>query len=161
MKLTVQIHLRQIVESDLEVFFEHQRDKEANYLVGFGAKNPDDKAAFMEKWKNILLSKAVVSRTIVMEGEVVGYVLTYELEGQVQLAYWIGREYWGKGITTQAVRQFLAQMRKRPIYGRVAFDHIASRKVMEKCGFKRVGKERGYANARGQEIEEWVLRLGE
>jgi RimJ/RimL family protein N-acetyltransferase len=40
----------------------------------------------------------------------------------------------------------------------VAKDNLASRRVLEKCGFTVCGEGRGYANARGMEIEEFILR---
>ena len=48
---------------------------------------------------------------------------------------------------------------RRPLYGRAAADNLGSLRVLEKCGFVRVGSERGFASARGEEIEEVILRL--
>ena len=47
----------------------------------------------------------------------------------------------------------------RPIFGRVAFDNFASQKVLEKCGFEKIGKDIGFANARQTEIEEFIYKL--
>jgi len=47
----------------------------------------------------------------------------------------------------------------RPLHGRVAYDNVASRRVLEKCGFRAIATERGFAEARSCEIEEVVLRL--
>jgi RimJ/RimL family protein N-acetyltransferase len=47
----------------------------------------------------------------------------------------------------------------RPLRARVADDNVASRHVLEKCGFRVVATERGFAEARSGEIEEFVLRL--
>jgi RimJ/RimL family protein N-acetyltransferase len=41
----------------------------------------------------------------------------------------------------------------------VAHDNVASRRVLEKCGFRAIATERGFAEARSGEIEEVVLRL--
>ena len=38
-------------------------------------------------------------------------------------------------------------------------DNLASLRVLEKCGFVVIGREKGFANARGMEIEEVVLEL--
>jgi L-amino acid N-acyltransferase YncA len=40
-----------------------------------------------------------------------------------------------------------------------AKDNVASLRVLEKCGFTVVGYEKGFANARGEEIEEVILEL--
>jgi RimJ/RimL family protein N-acetyltransferase len=47
----------------------------------------------------------------------------------------------------------------RPIYRRVAFDNYSSQKVLEKCNFVKIGKEKGFANARQAEIEEYIYKL--
>jgi hypothetical protein len=31
---------------------------------------------------------------------------------------------------------------------------------MEKCGFVQVGEDKGFANGRGAEVEEVIMRLG-
>jgi RimJ/RimL family protein N-acetyltransferase len=56
---------------------------------------------------------------------------------------------------------FLSVDRCRPLHARVAHDNIGSRRVLEKCGFRVVGTDRGFAEARSAEIEELVLRLDE
>jgi ribosomal-protein-alanine N-acetyltransferase len=38
-------------------------------------------------------------------------------------------------------------------------DNVGSIRVLEKCGFVKVGEERGFANARGMEVEEVVMEL--
>ena len=46
-----------------------------------------------------------------------------------------------------------------PLHARVAHDNVASRRVLEKCGFRVVGTDRGFVEARSREIDEIVLRL--
>ena len=79
--------------------------------------------------------------------------------GQLEVTYWIGREFWGKGIATKALAVFLSSVKPRPLYARTAKDNIASLRVLEKCGFTIAGYERGFANARGEEVDEVVLEL--
>jgi RimJ/RimL family protein N-acetyltransferase len=45
------------------------------------------------------------------------------------------------------------------MHARVAHDNVASRRVLEKCGFRVIATERGFAEARSRKIEEDVLRL--
>ncbi|MCX6099824.1 MAG: GNAT family N-acetyltransferase [Candidatus Bipolaricaulota bacterium] len=98
---------------------------------------------------------------MVYDGQVVGSVLSYEEAGKPEVSYWIGKEYWGKGFATRALSDLLVHGNKtRPIYARVARDNLGSRRVLEKCGFKIIGEARGFANARGEEIEELLLELG-
>jgi RimJ/RimL family protein N-acetyltransferase len=69
------------------------------------------------------------------------------------------REHWGKGAATAAVARFVELEPVRPLYGVAAKDNAASIRVLQKCGFVPVGESKGYANARGEEIDEIILAL--
>ena len=101
----------------------------------------------------------IVYRTIVADGQVAGSLVYFTMFDQPQVGYWLGRTFWGKGIATQALQLFLKLIPERPLYGRTAFDNLGSQRVLQKCGFKLVARDRGYANARRDEIEEYVFRL--
>ena len=148
------------LSDDLPIFFEQQLDQEANYMAAFAAKDPMDQEAFMAHWHKILENDTCIIKTILFKKQVAGSVSSYEEEGKPEVTYWLGREYWGKGIATWALKELLAHHnQKRPMYARVAKDNLGSRRVLEKCGFKIIGESKGFANARGQEIEELLLEL--
>jgi RimJ/RimL family protein N-acetyltransferase len=150
--------LRLVVEDDLPIFFEHQLDQEANFMAAFTAKDPANRDAFMTRWHRILADETVVAKTILFQGHVAGSVSTYEEDGKPEVTYWLGKEYWGKGIATWALKELLTHHNStRPIYARVAKDNPGSRRVLEKCGFRIIAELKGFANARGQEIEELLL----
>ncbi len=153
------IQLREVEEADLSVFFQNQLDPEANYMAAFTAKDPADRKAFDSLWAKIRADKSVTIRTIIVGGEVAGSVLSHSWFGFLEVSYWLGRAYWGRGIATEALAAFLEIQSTRPIFGRAANDNVASRRVLEKCGFKLVNIERGFANARGEEIDEVVTKL--
>lgn len=155
------MHLRDVQTSDLPVFFEQQLDIDANHMAAFTVRDPGDKNAFMARWQTSLTSKTIDVRTILYNGQVAGHVLSYieEDSGRSEVSYWLGRAFWGKGIASTALAAFLKQSGTRPLYARVAKDNLASLRVLEKCGFTRIGEDKGFANARGQEIEEFLLRL--
>jgi RimJ/RimL family protein N-acetyltransferase len=158
--LTSDLVLRDVVKDDLPIFFEQQSDPEANYMAAFTAKDPTNRQAFAAHWNKILADATVIIKAIVCDGQVVGSVLSYEEAGKPEVSYWIGKEYWGKGLATRALSDFLAHGNKaRPIYARVAKDNLGSRRVLEKCGFTIIGEAKGFANARGEEIEELILEL--
>jgi RimJ/RimL family protein N-acetyltransferase len=154
-----EITLRDVQESDLAVFFEHQSDPEANYMAAFTAKDPTDKAAFMAHWARILSDETTTNKTILLGTEVVGHVASFIQFGEREVSYWIGKQYWGRGLATQALTKFLAEFTVRPLYGRAVKDNVASIRVLEKCGFTIFGEDRGFANARGEEVEEYILKL--
>jgi RimJ/RimL family protein N-acetyltransferase len=154
--------LRDVVSDDLPIFFEQEQDAQANFMAAFTAKDPSDHAAFMAHWQKILANETVIIKTILCNQQVAGSVSSYEDEGEPEVTYWLGKEYWGRGIATWALNELLAHHnRVRPIYARVAKDHLASRRVLEQCGFKIIGEDTGFANARGQVIEELLLELRE
>ena len=158
---TSDIILRDVVESDLPIFFEQQLDKDANWMAAFTSKNPADREAFMAHWNRILRDERTINQTILFNGQVAGSVACYEDEefGKPEVTYWLGKSYWGKGIATRALAALLDRVNVRPFYARAAKDNIASLRVLEKCGFTRIGEGKGFANARNTEVEEYILRL--
>jgi RimJ/RimL family protein N-acetyltransferase len=151
--------LRDVEDSDLPIFFEQQLDPEANFMAAFTAKDPTDRVAFEAHWRKIRNDPTITIKTIVVNDLVVGHVSTFEMFGERDVSYWIGREDWGKGIASRALAKFLKEVPVRPLYGRAASDNLASIRVMQKCGFTVLREERGFANARGAEIDETVLLL--
>jgi RimJ/RimL family protein N-acetyltransferase len=156
--LSNSVSLREMDENDLPVFFEHQLDPQACYMAAFTRENPADWESFNKRWAGFLANENMVKRTILYGGEVAGHIIAYKADRDL-LTYWIGKEYWGKGIATQAVAQFIKIMPVRPLHAYVAVDNIASLRVLQKNGFEIIEKEVGYANARGGELEEYLLEL--
>lgn len=161
MSVSSDVLLRDVIESDLPVFFEQQLDADASYMAAFTAKDPADRDAFMAHWKRNLGNQSGTIKTILFDGHVAGYVSSYVDEefGQSEVSYWIGKQYWGKGIATKALSVFLERVQVHPLYARAVKDNIASIRVLEKCGFTICGEGKGFANARGEEVEEFILRL--
>ncbi|HYG14755.1 MAG TPA: GNAT family N-acetyltransferase [Bacteroidia bacterium] len=154
------VSLRKSTEKDFEIFFQNQLDEEATYMAAFTPENPFDKEAYMTKWKRLLAGDTVYMQTILLDtGAIAGSVLSFEMRGELLVAYWLGKEYWNKGIATEALKQFLAIQTTRPIYGRAAADNHRSKRVLEKCGFTLHVQEKGFANARKMEIDEVVYVL--
>jgi RimJ/RimL family protein N-acetyltransferase len=151
--------LRAVVPGDLEPFFAHQRDPVARQMAAFTSEDPDDRAAFDAHWARILADPAIVNRTIECDGAPAGTVATFEQFGAREISYWIDRALWGRGIATRALRLFLAELPERPLHARAAADNAASIRVLTNCGFVFVREERGFAAARGAEIDERVFRL--
>jgi RimJ/RimL family protein N-acetyltransferase len=152
--------LRDVVEADLAILFGQQSDPDANYMAAFVAKDPTDEAAFTTHWTKILADETVIAKIILCDGQAVGSVMSYQEDSRPEVTYWIGKEFWGQGIATRALSSFLASANTtRPMFARVAKDNMGSRRVLEKCGFRIIGEDQGFANARGAVIEELVLAL--
>ena len=152
--MTINISLRDVVDSDRPIFFSQQLDSTANRMAAFTSKDPSDERAFNAHWDRILADGTIVTKAILIDDELAGHIASFEREGDLEVTYWIGREYWGQGIATLALAEFLGVLRTRPVYARVAKDNIASMRVLEKCGFAMYGEDKGFSNARGEEVEE-------
>ena len=126
------IALRPVNESDLEIFYEQQLDPLATEMAAFPSR---PREPFMAHWTKLMADESVILRTILVGGEVAGSMVSFTYFDQRDVGYWLGREYWGRGIATDALRQFLQEIETRPLYAHVAKHNIASRRVLEKCGF--------------------------
>ena len=155
----LEITLHKTEVTHLEHFFIFQLDKEANYLAAFTPKDQTDKAAYLQKYTKFLNDPTINMRSIFVDNILAGSIAKYETEGEAEITYWIDKKYWNKGIATKALKDFLNIENTRPIFGRTAFDNIGSQKVLEKCGFKRIGTDKGFANARQTEIVEFIYKL--
>ena len=157
----IAITLSETTNEDLNVLFLFQLDEQANYLAAFSSKDPGDKVAYIEKYSKFLTDPTINMRTIIVNGEIAGSIAKFVRENDAEVTYWIDRKFWGRGIATNALKKFLEVEQIRPIYGRVAFDNYGSQKVLEKCGFVKIGKDTGFANARQTEIEEYIYKLSD
>jgi len=159
-EMTGTLVLRDVLQGDLAVFFANQIDEDADFMAAFTAKDRFDKEAFDKHWKKVMSDPAVHIKTILVTDHVAGYVLSYEENGRPEVSYWLGKDYWGKGLATCALLDFLKhENTTRPIYARTAKDNHASRRVLEKCGFKIIDETEGFANARGINIKELLFVL--
>ncbi len=153
------IKLRPTVVEDLETLFQFQLDDEANHLAAFTSKDSANKEAYIAKFTKLLVDPTVNNQTIIAGTVTVGSIARFIMEGDAEITYWIDKNFWGKGIATNALKDFLTLETARPIFGRVAYDNLGSQKVLEKCGFVKIGTDKGFANARQKEIEEFIYRL--
>jgi len=157
----MELTLRAIQDEDLPLLFEQWADPVAVHMAAFTAPDHMERDAFERRWSRLRADETVLNRAIVVDDDVAGTIGSWGDPGEREVTYWIGRSHWGKGIATRALAAFLALDRSRPLRARVASDNVASRRVLEKCGFHVVATDRGFADARSAEIEEFVLRLDE
>lgn len=155
--MTDHITLRPIADGDLPILFEQQRAPAAIWMAAFTAKDPSDWEAFSAHWAKVLADPAVTNRIILVDGQVAGSIACHTWFGEPEVSYGLGQAFWGRGIATRALALFLAEVPTRPLHARVVKDNIASRRVLERNGFTVSGEDRGFAEGRGAEVEEWLL----
>ncbi|HMX76179.1 MAG TPA: GNAT family N-acetyltransferase [Anaerolineales bacterium] len=130
------ILLRPVIETDLPILFQQQLEPEAVAMSAYPAK---DRGEFMRHWEGILKNKNVTVRTIVYKEKVAGHIICWK-EGKYEqrIGYWIGKEFWRRGIASAAVAEMLLLIKIRPLFAEVANHNTASKRVLEKNGFERL-----------------------
>lgn len=133
MKSMAKILLRPVLETDLPILFQQQLDPEAVAMSAYPAK---DKGEFMRHWEEILKNKNVTARSILYKEKIAGHIICWK-EGKYEqrIGYWVGKEFWRRGIASTAVTEFLLLIKIRPLFAEVANHNIASQKVLMKNGF--------------------------
>jgi RimJ/RimL family protein N-acetyltransferase len=148
--------LRDVVEADLEAFFEHQLDPEATRMAAFPSR---DREAFEAHWRRTLARDDATTKTVLFEGRVAGNIGCWDQDGRRLVGYWIGREFWGKGLATRALAELVEEETARPLHAWVAVTNVASVRVLEKCGFARVDSHSEWDERLGITIEELLMEL--
>ena len=150
--------IRAMRESDLPALFEIQCDAEGQTMAAF-TSTANDREAYLAKHRRLLADDRIVNVVVEVGGEIVGSAAAFPIGDDIDVTYWIRRDCWGRGLAGAALAAVLEQVEVRPVFASAAFDNLASQRVLEKAGFKRTGQDRGFAEARGEEIEEVLFRL--
>ena len=128
-----EVRLRPVVEADLEAFYEHQADPAWAEMVGMPSR---DRATFFEHQARVLADPANLTRAVVVDGAVVGSIATFPMGDAREVGYSVARSHWGRGIATEALRLMLIEDPTRPLEAGTAAGNAASRRVLEKLGFR-------------------------
>lgn len=151
------IALRAIEDADLAALFEWSNDPESLRMAAFA--DVYDRAAFDARMARLRQSPEIMVRAVTSDGDLVGSIAAFVIEGRTEVAYWIDPGAWGRGIASRALELLVKVVETRPLYGRAASDNLGSLRVLAKAGFVVIGAEVSFANARGSDIEETILRL--
>ncbi len=158
------IRLRPVEPRDLEVLFELQTDPGSNEMAG---TKPRTREAFFAAWARHFTDPNIngqVNETDSAIGPVIaGSIARFQAEENGKrhdaLGYWLARDHWGKSIGSRAVAMFLAIEPRRPLHATAAKANSASRRILEKCGFRLLGFRMGEETDRftATEIADYVL----
>lgn len=151
--------LRAFSDSDLDALFVWESDPRAVEMAAFTRADPSDRDAFDAHYERVRSEPSNTLLAIDDDGEFVGTIGSYTLDGKREVTYWIAPARWGQGVASRALRAFLEIESTRPLYGRVAAHNAASAKVLARAGFVEVGSDRGFAPGVGAEIVERIYRL--
>lgn len=154
------LRLRPVTARDLDVMYQIQKNPECNAMAG---TKPRTREGFFAIWDRIFADAAVRPRVIEVDGdrgpEIAGSISTFQADGHDCVGYWIARSHWGKGIGSRAVAMFLEEETRRPLYATAASSNAASRRILEKCGFRLLGLRMGEETERfmATEVAEYVV----
>ena len=85
-----------------------------------------------------------------------GIGLTPAEDDFYELGYWLGVEYWGQGYATESVRGLLSYAKTNTPYEKfkanVYKENVASAKVLEKNGFKRLEDREVFSLSRQENV---------
>lgn len=132
------VTLREVEDADLDILYGHQSDPDAAAMANFPLR---DRATYLAHQARIRADPAVLTRTVLVGGEVAGSVASFVQDGHREIGYWIGREHWGRGVATRAVALLLELEQRRPLEAWAARHNVASQRVLEKNGFRRLRSE--------------------
>ena len=142
------IKLKAVKDDDLATLFDFQNDPIANQMADFPARSNED---FITHWKqNIFANSASITQSIWFNDQLVGHLVSWiDQNKSIQddgagirlIGYWIGREFWGQGIATQALKLFLKQYISSPVYAYIDKHNMGSLKVVEYNGFVDISAE--------------------
>lgn len=134
------VSLRPVRRGDLPLFFLHQCDAGAAAMAGF---TPRPRAAFDTHWDGILTRPDCTVATVEVDDRPVGYVATFPRDGGREIAFWLDRSVWNRGVGRQAVATFVGQHAERPLFATVIPTNTASLALLRGCGFRVIGREGG------------------
>lgn len=150
------VRLRPVEPGDLPRMFDLQLDPDSNRMA---VTIPRTAEAFDSHWAKALDDPRNTARAVLFDGEMVGYISCFPMEGEDHVGYWIDRAYWGMGVASRALHLLLSEVTQRPLVATAATSNGASLRVLQKCGFV-VGEVRlSPATDRYPECEEAVLLL--
>jgi len=151
------VRLRAPRDEDSERLSALEADPRVAHMAAFG--EPRSPAMWPAHWALITTTPGITTRIVEVDGEFVGMACCYPMDGSLDVGYSILPAYWGRGIASAALRLLLAEIPDRPLVARVAEDNAASRRVLEKAGFRAHRRQVGFAAARGEDTPELVLVL--
>jgi RimJ/RimL family protein N-acetyltransferase len=151
-----EVTLRDVRDEDLPILFLHQLDPESTAMAAFPAR---DWEAFAAHRAKIRADESVVTKVIAFNGVVAGDVGSWLDSGHRDVGYWLGREFWGRGIATKALALLVVRVEERPLYAHVAAHNGGSIRVLEKCGFTLSHDELGSSGDPEDDVEEVLMKL--
>ena len=146
---TKSLILRKMTLEDAEDLFEYASDPEVTrYVTWEPHKSVNDSINFLKSALQKYENKKVSEWGIIYKENnkfigTCGYVLWVPVHSLAEIGYALSREYWGRGLMTETVKEVIRfgfeKMNLNRVYARCFMENIGSQKVLEKAGMKFEG----------------------
>ena len=143
------IKLRKLKLSDVDNIYKNMSKEIVRWTINIPWPYKKENAVkFIRKSNYRIKNKKEFVFGIVLKetDEVIGCVGLHKINWKNkngEVGYWLGKKYWGKGLTSEAVSLMLRFafkiLKLHRVYAVVFEKNIASRRVLEKNGFKLEG----------------------
>jgi len=152
---TERLRLRPFLETDVEDIWPTVSDPTFPVQMSWNAHaERSETLAFIRAQADAIASGAGVTWAIVHDGRAVGAISLLGIRWQVlalrvdraELGFWLARSLWGQGLVTEAARAVVQfgfdDLGLHKITVGCFPDNAGSRRVIEKIGFRHVGRQR-------------------
>jgi ribosomal-protein-alanine N-acetyltransferase len=150
---TQRLRMRPFVEDDVEALWPSVSDPEFPKMMTWPVHvDRDDTRAYIREMAEDIKQNRGVAWAIEHEGRAIGSIgldaLTWQVGAvrcdRAELGFWVARAWWGKGIVTEAahavVKFAFDTIGLHKVTVGCFVDNLASKRVIEKVGFRFVGR---------------------
>ena len=123
---------------------------------------------FIERSRERVLKQESYNFMIFQDKKMIGGIGLTEFNNQsCQVGYWLGKQYWGNGFATEALKSILNfgfdQLNLEKIYAAYKIGNEGSIRVLTKCGFEYSRKKYEYDSELNEAVflTEMILRKEE
>lgn len=143
---TERLILRRWEESDAESMYEYAKDPDVGPIAGWPAHQNTEESRYVIR--NVLNGKEAYAICLKTDNRAIGAIelklnghsdMT-ERDDECELGYWLGKPFWGQGITPEAarvlIRRAFMELGMTKIWCGYYEGNIKSKRVQEKAGFR-------------------------
>ena len=148
---TSRLILRQLEISDATMMYNNwaSSDEVTKYLTWNPHTSIEQTKSFIESWNKRYIDPMFYQWGIVLKenNQLIGTITGSNIyNDELEIGYCISKEYWHKGITTEALNAlidfYFNEVKVKKLIGRHLIDNPRSGKVLLRCGFTYVSKEK-------------------
>ena len=158
--------LRDWQQSDAESLVRYANDRQVWLTLRNRFPHPYTRADADEFLRRTLGAEPRTNFCVDVNGAAVGGIGVLREDGAdvhrytAEFGYWLGREFWGRGIMTEVVRAFsdwaLEAFELQRLAAYVFSSNPASARILEKCGFVLEGRLRRNVFKAGEHLDSLV-----